>query len=94
MDVINPDGKNQSNLNYWDVTVKNKDRIVDLSDLKEIINYLSAGNQQTAVFKQQLISGVHYAPFLVANGGSADNPNFSDTYFAYNVLNTDGVNHV
>jgi len=55
---------------------------------------LSAGNQQTAVFKQQLISGVHYAPFLVANGGSADNPNFSDTYFAYNGLNSDGVNHV
>jgi len=39
MDVINPDGQNQPNLNYWNVTDKNKDRIVDLSDLKEIINY-------------------------------------------------------
>ena len=55
---------------------------------------LSAGNQQTAVFTEQLMGGVRYAPILIANGGSASSPNFSHTYFAYSGANSDGVNHV
>ena len=55
---------------------------------------LSAGNQQTAVFNEQLMGGVRYAPILIANGGSASSPNFSHTYFAYSGANSDGVNHV
>ncbi|MBE9248627.1 transporter substrate-binding domain-containing protein [Dolichospermum sp. LEGE 00240] len=55
---------------------------------------LSTGNQQTAVFNEQLMGGVRYAPILIANGGSASSPNFSHTYFAYSGANSDGVNHV
>ena len=55
---------------------------------------LSTGNQQTAVFNEQLMGGVRYAPILIANGGSASSPNFSNTYFAYSGANSDGVNHV